>query len=74
MDIRKLYPSINLESCLQAVKQFCIESGQDRTEVEFEAAIRRIVLTENYCHFDGKVFKFTLGFGALRQAWPVVGS
>eukprot|EP01052_Picozoa_sp_SAG31_P006374 SAG31_NODE_292_length_18283_cov_10.859859_17_plen_445_part_01 len=73
LDIRRLYPSIDLHLCLEAVDTYLevwlnYQDMPDRqrrlTAEEFalDSALRRVVLLENYCSFDGRFYKFTRGF------------
>lgn len=73
IDIRRLYPSIDLQKCIEAVHQFCVESvdslglpaaqrSRRLEELNLATAIRRVILLEMYCRFDDKIYKFRRGF------------
>ena len=68
IDIRQLYPSIDLRRCLAAVWRFQMDSlpvGASAAAVEvveLAAELWEITLLENFCFFGGKFYKFHRGF------------
>eukprot|EP01052_Picozoa_sp_SAG31_P017575 SAG31_NODE_1209_length_9381_cov_2.526611_1_plen_657_part_00 len=77
IDIVRLYPTINLDRCIEATERFVKDRLADlrsrgqitdhdfqnlSSEAELDSEIRRVCLTENYCAFDSSFWKFHLGF------------
>ena len=60
IDVMKLYSSIIHDHCIFTVRAYLIEEGFPM--VELAIAIITLVLAENYCIFNGRIFKQVVGF------------
>ena len=62
MDVKRLYPSIILNVCMQMIERFLRRVGCSACERDLLLTCLRLVLTLNFCHFNDKVFYQILGF------------
>eukprot|EP01050_Picozoa_sp_SAG11_P025178 SAG11_NODE_5595_length_1514_cov_5.951237_1_plen_226_part_10 len=61
-DIIRLYPSIDLRRCLDALNQFLVEKRFENQIRSLLVGLTEVILFENYCTFANRIWKAELGF------------
>ena len=56
VDVSSLYTSIRHQDGITALKHWLIENGTPREKAEFIGVLAKLVLTSNYCTFNGKLY------------------